>query len=163
MPTIDQLPPATAAADTDMFMGSQGGIVRKISRAQITSGYQSSLTLASGSVLGRSSSGVGSPEVLTVGANLTVSAGILSANAAPYEVSALTGGMVPASYDLVPLGQNGQNVSVTFAQFMHGLSGLSGVDVSSLTVTPQEVARPRLWEHLRGTFWSGPAGRSRAR
>lgn len=142
MPTIDQLPPATAAADTDMFMGSQGGIVRKISRAQITSGYQSSLTLASGSVLGRSSSGVGSPEVLTVGANLTVSAGILSANAAPYEVSALTGGMVPASYDLVPLGQNGQNVSVTFAQFMHGLSGLSGVDVSSLTVTPTGSGTP---------------------
>ena len=142
MPTIDQLPPATAAADTDMFMGSQGGILRKISRAQITNGYQPTLTLASGSVLGRSSSGVGSPEVLTVGENLTVSAGILSANASPYEVSTLTSGMVPASYDLVPLGQNGENVSVTFAQFMNGLSGLSGVDVSSLTVTPAGSSTP---------------------
>lgn len=142
MPTIDQLPPATASADNDMFMGSQGGIVRKITREQITNGYQPALTLASGQVLGRSSSGTGAPEALTLGANLTVSAGILSADAEPYDVASLTSGMVPASYDLVPLGQNGENVAVTFAQFLSGMSGLSGVDASSLSVTPQGSGTP---------------------
>ncbi len=142
MPTIDQLPPATASADNDMFMGSQGGLVRRITREQITNGYQPALTLASGQILGRSSSGTGAPEALRVGANLTVSAGILSADAEPYNVANLTAGMVPASYDLVPLGQNGQNVSITFAQFLSGMSGLSGVDASSLSVTPQGSGTP---------------------
>jgi hypothetical protein len=136
MPTIDQLPPATAASDTDLFMASQGGVVRSVTRAQITSGYQPMFALQSGVVLGRGSDGSGSAESLTVGANLTVNNGTLSANAAPYVVAQLTSGMVPALTDLVPLGQYGYNVAVTYAQFMSGLSGLSGIDASSLLVTP---------------------------
>jgi hypothetical protein len=81
MPTIDQLPPATAASDTDLIMASQGGVVRSVTRAQITSGYQPMFALQSGVVLGRGSDGSGSAESLTVGANLTVNNGTLSANA----------------------------------------------------------------------------------
>ena len=48
----------------------------------------------------------------------------------------LTAGTVPASSDLVPLGQGGGNTAVTYGQFMSGLAGIANVDVSQLLVTP---------------------------
>ncbi len=136
MPTIDELAPATAAADSDEFVTSQSGIVRKVTRSQITSGYQPMFALASGSVVGRSSFGTGSAEQISIGSNLTLNQGTLSATAAPYVIAQLANGMVPATFDLVPIGQYGENVAVSYSQFMSGLSGLSGIDLSSMTVTP---------------------------
>jgi hypothetical protein len=135
MPTIDQLASATAASDTDEFMVSQSGIVRSITRAQVLAGVQPQLSVSSGTLLGGSSTGNGSPEQVTVGANLMLASGTLSAAASPYIMSALAAGTVPSATDSVPIGQGGTNVVVTYAQFLSGLPGVPNIDSSQLLVT----------------------------
>jgi hypothetical protein len=79
MPTIDELDPAIAAADTDVLPASQGGTARRVTRAQFLAGMQHEIALAQGQILGRASAGPGGPEALGVGAGLAISAGVLSA------------------------------------------------------------------------------------
>jgi hypothetical protein len=142
MPTIDQLAPATAASDTDELLVSQAGTTRKVTRAQVLAGVQPQLAITSGTLLGRVSSGTGTPEQINIGPNLTLSNGTLSAAATPFNVASLVTGTVPASSDLVPLGQNGANAAVTYSQFMNGLAGIANVDVSQFLVTPTGSKSP---------------------
>lgn len=135
MPTIDQLAPATAAADSDALVSSQSGIARKVTRAQLIAGLQPELSLSSGVLLGRSSAGAGAPESIGVGANLLLSAGTISAAASPFAIGALPAGTIPAAGDLIPLGQGGANVAVSYGQFASGLTGLSGIDASSMMIS----------------------------
>jgi len=79
MPTIDELDPAIAAADTDALPASQGGVLRRVSRAQLLAGMQPGIALAPGQILGRQSGGLGAPEALGVGAGLSLGGGTLSA------------------------------------------------------------------------------------
>ena len=83
MPTIDQLDAALAASDGDEIPTSQGGTVRKVTRGQLVTGLQPQLALASGSLLGRSSVGVGAPEAIQLGAGLNLAAGILNGTVLP--------------------------------------------------------------------------------
>jgi len=136
MPTIDELAPATAASDNDEIPVSQGGIARKLTRAQFLSGVQPQIALSPGTLLGRVNTGTGAPEAVTIGANLAFASGTLSATAAPYQISSLPAGTVPAGTDLVPLGQAGTNTAISYTQFMNGLTGLSGLDASQMLVTP---------------------------
>ncbi len=126
MPTIDQLAPATAAADTDEHIVSQAGTAVKMTRAQILAGVQPQLALQSGSLLGRSSAGTGGPETLAIGSNLTLAGGTLSASATPYMISSLPTGTVPFPGDLVPLSQSGTNTAVPYSQFLSGLPEVAG-------------------------------------
>ncbi len=71
MPTIDDLAPASSASDSDEFIVSQAGIVRKITRAQVLNGVQSQIAVPSNSLLGNSGSGIGTVEVIAVGRNLS--------------------------------------------------------------------------------------------
>ena len=136
MPTIDELAPAPAATDSDELPVSQNLITRKITRAQILSGVQQQLVLPAGSVLGRTSAGLGFPETIAVGNYLSLASGTLSALAAPYSIALSPGGLVPAGTDLVPVGQDGQNVSVSYNTFLQGLGTISGIDGTQLMVTP---------------------------
>src|SRR5271166_715945 len=99
MPTIDQLAPATAASDNDELLVSQSGIARKVTRAQVLAGVQPQLAISCGTLVGRASAGVGGPEPISIGANLSLTNGALSANAAPFNVASLAAGTVPASND----------------------------------------------------------------
>lgn len=81
MPTIDELDPALAAADTDALPASQGGVLRRISRAQLVAGLQPAIAAPPGALLGRASAEAGGPEPIAVGAGLTLAAGTLSAPA----------------------------------------------------------------------------------
>ncbi len=134
MPTVGQLAPATAASDADELLVSQNGIARSITRAQFLSGYQPELSLASGTVLGRGSAGTGGLEELTIGANLTLNSGTLSATATPYLVSTLPRGTVPGANDLVSIGQAGSNAAVPYSQFMGGISALTNINASQMLV-----------------------------
>lgn len=136
MPTIDQLAPATAAADSDELPVSQNLITRKVTRAQVLAGVQAQLNIPAGTILGRTTAGLGGPETIAVGSYLSMAAGTLSALAAPYSVALLPGGLVPAPGDLVPLGQSGTNVAVSYSVFFQGLSALAAVNGSQLQVTP---------------------------
>jgi hypothetical protein len=136
MPTIDELAPATAAADSDELLVSQNLITRKITRAQILAGVQSQLTIPGGTLMGRTTAGLGWPETIAIGSYLNLAAGTLSAMAAPYSVALLPGGLVPAPGDLVPLGQGGANAAVSYSVFFQGLSSIATVNGSQLQVTP---------------------------
>ena len=85
MPTIDELAPATAAADSDEFPVNQNSITRKITRAQILAGVQTQLSIPGGSLVGRATPGMGSMETISVGNYLSLASGTLSAMAAPYD------------------------------------------------------------------------------
>ncbi|MDE2197905.1 MAG: right-handed parallel beta-helix repeat-containing protein [Rhodospirillales bacterium] len=135
MPTIDQLGAALAVADTDVLPISQGGVAVKVSRAQLVAGMQPLIALAQWQVLGRGTAGTGDIEALTLGGNLVLSAGTLSANPPPFAVTALPAGATPSGGDLLPVGQGGRTVAVPYAQFMTGLSGVPGVDISNLEVS----------------------------
>ena len=136
MPTIDQLPDALAASDTDEFIVSQGGIARKITRAQLLTGVQSSLTVGSGQILAGPPNGIGSPQSVTVGNNLILSDGTLSAAGSTYSIGSLPPGVTPGASDLVGVSESGTDVSVTYASFMSGISGLSGINLSAQSVVP---------------------------
>lgn len=79
MPTIDELDPAIAAADTDVLPASQGGVLRRVSRGQLLAGMQHEIALAPGQILGRATEGTGGPEALGVGSGLVLSGGMLAA------------------------------------------------------------------------------------
>ena len=83
MPTVDQLTPATAASSTDELPTSQGGILRSITRAQLLAGTQPAIALPSGTLLGRVSPSIGSPETVTLGTGLSMVGGSLVAAAPP--------------------------------------------------------------------------------
>jgi len=143
MPTIDQLDAAAASADTDEFPASQSGVARKVTRAQIVAGLQPTLAVPQASLLGRNSAGTGAPERVALGAGLSLAGGVLSAVPPVQAFSTLPSAGPPGGGDLVPLGQNGQNMALPYAQFMAGLSGLAGVGGSGLVALPSGATASR--------------------
>ena len=136
MPTIDELAPATSASDSDEFIVSQAGIARKVTRAQVLNGVQTQLIVPPGSLLGGGGTSLGAPQVITVGQNLHLTGSVLSATAAPFSVSALPSGTVPATGDLIPMSQAGVDVSVTYGQILSGMSEVANINLSQALVTP---------------------------
>ena len=135
MPTINQLPPATAVTDTDAVLVSQGLFTRRVTRAQLLAGLQQQISVGQGQLLGRASTGNGPPETLSLGNNLSLSGMVLSANVAPLSVPNLPAGGVLSASDLIPVAQGGRNVAVSYAQFLSGLASVGRVDVSVATVS----------------------------
>ena len=134
MPTIDQLTPATVAADDDQFLVSQNGTSRKMSRAKLLEGAQPKIALPPQTLLGRASPGTGAAETLALGPGLSMQSGALAVTAGDFNISTLPTGTVPAGVDIVPLGQGGGNVGVSYAQFLSGLPGVSNVSSNNMTV-----------------------------
>ena len=84
MPTIPQLPSATATGAQDELPVSQGGITRAVTVAELLSGTQQAIEVPSPSILGRASLGPGGPEALSPGLGLTVQNASLVANGADH-------------------------------------------------------------------------------
>ena len=135
MPTIEDLPPVVAAADTDELPAFQSGECRKVTRAQLLAGMQVGIAVAPNALLGRSSSGTGAPENIAVGQNLRLSAGVLT-GPAPFTSASLPAGRMPFATDLVVMGQSGADAGVAYGPFQSGLASLSGIDLS------RHLARP---------------------
>ena len=131
MPRVDQLGATAAVADDDVLPVSQGGVLLQASRAQLVAGLQPALALAQGELLGRSSAGLGGPEAVRLGANISLAGGALSV-AAPFSVAGCAAGGVPGAADLVAVGQGGRTLAVAYGQFMAGLGAVAGVDGSAL-------------------------------
>ncbi len=141
--TIDALPPAISAADTDEYPTSQNGITRKVTRAQILAGVQPAFALGANTLLGNPGPGVGGAQAIGIGANLSLANGVLSAAAAPYSVPALGAGIAPQTGDLVPLGQNGANVAVPYAQFMQNIATLPNISASGMVAVANGATASR--------------------
>jgi len=134
MPTIDQLQSATASADTDELMATQSGSSRKVTRGQLLAGLQPAISVPPGALLGNSGTTTSGPLAITVGSNLTLANGTISAPA-PFVIGNLPGGTAPGATDLVPLSQSGAANSVTYGTFLSGLTTLAGFDASPLQMT----------------------------
>lgn len=132
MPTITQLPAATATTATDELPASQSGIVKKVTIAQVTAGLQPTISLTSGQLLGRTDTGTGAPQPISIGANLTLAAGQLSATAQPFSIATLPAATTPSATDRVGMAQAGADAALPYSQFMAGISALSGIDGSNL-------------------------------
>ncbi|MBN8925459.1 MAG: hypothetical protein J0H19_02420 [Rhodospirillales bacterium] len=158
MPTIDELAPATAAADTDQLVVSQAGLTRRLSRAQVVAGLQPELSIPSGRLIGRSSTGSGPVETISLGANLTLTNGTLAAASTPFVVSQLPNGLVPSTTDLIPILQGGTTVAVTYSQFQNSLGRVNNVDVSQAMVTPTGGAASRRLADIAQTMLSTSGG-----
>jgi hypothetical protein len=141
MPTIDELASASSASDADEFIVSQGGIARKVTRAQVLNGVQTALVVPAVSLLGNSGTLLGTPEAITIGQNLSFDGTILSAAASPFVIGNLPSGTVPASGDLVSLSQAGTVVAVTYGQLLNGIATVPNIDVSQALVTPTGAGR----------------------
>ncbi|MDE2239306.1 MAG: right-handed parallel beta-helix repeat-containing protein [Rhodospirillales bacterium] len=135
MTTIGQLPLAASVSDSDELAIFQNGQTLSATRAQVLAGVQTALTVPQNSLLGGVGPGTAAPVPITIGANLALSGSTLSATAAPFEIASLTTGNVPGANDVVPLGQAGENQGVSYANFMAGLGGLTGVPGGALTAT----------------------------
>ncbi len=140
MPTIDALTAAIVSADTDELPAVQGGATVKLTRGQMVAGLQPQLGLASGQLLGRNSAGVGGPEAVSIGANLTLAGGMLTANPPAFSIASIAAGVAPGGGDLVALGQSGHTVAVSYTQFIGGLASVPGIDGSNLSVTATGLA-----------------------
>jgi hypothetical protein len=80
MPTISQLPPASAASAIDEIPISQGGIARAISVGALLASAQPAIIANPPSLIGRISLGPGGPEQVNVGTGVSLSSGTLVAN-----------------------------------------------------------------------------------
>jgi len=152
MPTIDQFAPATSASDSDEFIVSQAGTARKVTRAQVLTGVQKQLIVPPGSLLGGIGTGMGAPQVIAVGQNLSFNGSTLSATAAPFSIPALPSGTVPATGDLVSMSQGGVNVAVTYGQFLSGMAGVADINLSNGLVTPTGSTTTQTLAQLAATM-----------
>ena len=79
MTTIAQLPAATSVGAGDLLPISQAGLVYSATVSQITASLQPVITVPSGALLGRISTGAGGPETVPLGIGLALSSGALEA------------------------------------------------------------------------------------
>ena len=122
---------AVASSDTDELMASQSGDARKVTRAQLLAGLQPAISVPPGALLGNSGSSASAPLSITVGSNLTLANGTLTAPA-PFVIGSLPTGTAPAATDLVPLSQSGTVNAVAYSTFLSSLATLPGFDASPL-------------------------------
>jgi hypothetical protein len=85
---------------------------------------------------GNSGTGIGTPEAISVGQNLSFNGSTLSATASPFVIGDLPYGTVPASGDLVSMSQAGTAVAVTYGQLVNGIGGVPNVNLTQALVTP---------------------------
>lgn len=143
MTTIGELPLATSVSDSDEIAIFQNNQTLAATRAQFLAGTQTALSLPANTLLGNVSSATAAPGAISIGANLAVSGNTLSATAAPFVVSSLTTGAVPGAADIVPLGQGGTNVGVSYANFMSGMGNVTGLPGGALTATASGATTAR--------------------
>jgi parallel beta-helix repeat protein len=135
MPTIGQLPAASSVADTDELPIFQNGQTLAATRAQVLAGTQTALTVPQGTLLGGVGPGTAAPVPISIGANLSLAGSTLSAAAAPFAIAALPAGTTPGPSDIVPISQGGMNAGVSYANFLDGIAGVSGLPGGALTAT----------------------------
>ncbi|WP_297369521.1 right-handed parallel beta-helix repeat-containing protein [Acidocella sp.] len=148
MPTIGQLPLAGSVSDGAEMAIYQNGQTLAATRAQLLAGTQAALTVPQNTVLGGIGPGAAAPAPIAIGANLVLSGSTLSAVAAPFVVSGLPAGVEPGAGDIVPLGQGGANVGVSYGRFLAGLGGVAGVPGGNLVATATGAVTARTLANL---------------
>jgi hypothetical protein len=84
MTTIAQLPAAASVGASDLLPLSQAGQLYSVSVSLLTGNLQPLLSVPTGDLLGRNSTGAGAPEAVSVGTGLALASGTLSADGADH-------------------------------------------------------------------------------
>lgn len=129
MPTISQLPAATAAGAQDELPISQSGITRSINVSQLLAGTQPAIEIASGSLLGRVSLGPGGPEPVAVGVGLAVNGGDLAANGGDHSGFPLLSALNPS--DQAVINSNGTPTRLPLALLTGLFTAGSNIGISA--------------------------------
>jgi hypothetical protein len=86
MPTISELPASTSVSASDTIPVNQAGILRSVSVGDFLQSVQPTITVASPSLIGRTSLGAGSPEQVDVGVGLAISGSTIVATGLDHAV-----------------------------------------------------------------------------
>jgi hypothetical protein len=129
MPTIAQLPTASTAGAQDELPISQSGITRAVTVAELLSGTQAAIEIASPSVLGRASLGPGGPEALSVGLGLVVANASLAADGADHASFALENSF--STGDQAIINSNGTPTRLPLTALRALFSAGNNVSISS--------------------------------
>ena len=118
MPTISQLPQASAIAAADLVPVSQSGTTAATTVGDLLAGVQPAILAPSGSLLGRNSLGNGGPETVGVGSGLNLNTGTLSA----LGITGLATTSTISATDLVGISQGGADRSIPYATLLDGMT-----------------------------------------
>ncbi len=129
MPTIKQLPAATAIQATDLLPVSQGGATRALTIGGLLSSTQAAISLASGKLLGRVSQTAGGPEPIGLGTGLAVVAGSIAATAVDHLTLPQATALLPA--DEVIVNTDGAAKRLPSAMLRALFRAGSGVSIDS--------------------------------
>lgn len=143
MTTIAQLPAAASVGASDLLPLSQNGLLYSVKISQITANLQPLLSVPTGELLGRQSTGPGAPEALSLGTGLILAGGTLSANGtdhAQYPVQTV----MSLTDDLV-ISNNGAPGLLPVTALRGLFSGGTGVSIDPtgiIAITASGVAGP---------------------
>ena len=118
MPTISELPPASAVGAADLVPISQSGTTAATNVGNLLAGTQPAVLIPTGSLLGRNSLGVGGPELVSVGSGLTLATGTLAA----IGITGLSQTATIAAGDLVGISQSGADRNIPYSVFLDGMT-----------------------------------------
>ena len=154
MTTIPQLPSVTEVGAGDLLPLSQGGTLYAATVGQVVTGLQAEITLPTGDLLGRVSTGAGAPEAVSLGLGLDLSAGALSASGADHASFPVQ--MALSLSDQIVMNAAGQPALLDVVALRGLFTAGSGVTIDSdgtLALTVSAIAGP---QGVQGP--AGPAG-----
>jgi hypothetical protein len=156
MTTIAQLTPASSVGAGDLLPLSHAGLLYSVTVSQLTANLQPVISIPSGELLGRNSTGAGGPESVTVGTGLALSGGALAATGADH-----AGFPVQASLNLsddLVISANGAPGLLPVTALQGLFSAGSGIAIESgvISATVSSIAGPAGPQGPAGP--AGPAG-----
>ncbi len=151
MPTIGQLPSATAVGSSDLLPLSQNGLTRSVSVGALLSTTQPALSLSQGTLLGRLSPGTGGPEAVNIGTGLALTAGAVVANGGDHSRFAQSSSLQPG--DEVILNSSSTPKRLTATALRSLFSAGTGVSIDASGVISSTVT-----SNGSGTVVQGPQG-----
>ena len=157
MTTIAQLPSAPSVGSGDLLPISQAGTVYAATVSQVVAGLQTQISVPTGELLGRVSTGAGGPESVTLGTGLAMSNGALFANGGDHAGFPVQAAMTLA--DELVVNANGEPSLLPVTALRGLFSAGNGVSISGdgvIGVTVSSVAGPAGPQGTAGPV--GPAG-----
>ena len=156
MPTIRQLPAASAIQTTDLLPVSQGGTTRALTIGGLLSSTQAAISLASGKLLGRVSQTAGGPEPIGLGAGLAVVSGSIAATGADHLALPAAAGLLPADEVIVNTGGTAKRMASTMLRALFSAGSGVAIDADGvISATGASVGGPATTSTL-GSVEVGP-------
>jgi hypothetical protein len=160
MTTIAQLPPVATVGAGDLLPLSQAGLLYSVTVAQLTADLQPLISLPTGDLLGRMSTGAGGPETITVGTGLAMAAGNLVANGTDHAGFPVQGTFALTDELVINAGSTPGLLPVTALRGLFAAGNGVAIDSNGvITVTASAIAGPAGPQGPAGpTGAAGPAG-----